>query len=135
MCRRPRLRTSEPPEWSRVSRGMGVTPSPFPSAPRRLNGEPIADAVNGEEMLRFVAVVAELLAQLDDDLVEGASGAVIVVAPDLVEQAIPRQHLAGMSIEELQQLQLLGSEFFDRLAAFQLEGLGINGGGANLERG
>ena len=39
-------------------------------------------------MLGIVAVVPEFLAQLNYHLVERTGGAIVIVAPDLVEQAI-----------------------------------------------
>ncbi len=45
----------------------------------------ITDAVNGEQMLRLAAVVAEFFAELDDDLVQGAGGAIIIAAPGFVQ--------------------------------------------------
>lgn len=57
---------------------------------RQLNGEFISHPVDCEQMLRASAVVAHLFAQLDNDLIERAGGAVIIVTPHLAEQAIAR---------------------------------------------
>ena len=56
-----------------------------------------------EEMPRVFGGVAELFAELDNDLVEGAGGAVVVVAPDVVEEFIAGEDLAGMGLEKLKE--------------------------------
>ena len=69
-----------------------------------LNHQLVADAVHGQEVPGIVAVVAELLAQLHDHLVERARGAIVIVAPHVVKQAVARQDLTGMRGEELEEL-------------------------------
>jgi len=93
----------------------------------------VADAVDSQEMLGSVPVVAKFFSQLNDDLVEGASCAEVIVAPDVVEQAVTRKNFAGMSSEELKQFKFFCGKFFDRFAAAQLESFGIDGGAADME--
>ena len=49
------------------------------------------------------SVFAEFAAKLDDGLVEGAGGAVIVVAPDLVEETVAGEGFLGMGVEEFEE--------------------------------
>lgn len=56
-----------------------------------------------EQVLWLAAIVAEFLTELDDDLVERAGGALVVVAPDLVQQAVAGHDFAGVRVEELQE--------------------------------
>ena len=56
------------------------------------------------------AAALELLAYLGDGLIESASGAEVVVAPDGVEETFPRERFASMSGEELEKLHLLGCQ-------------------------
>ena len=84
-------------------------------------------------MFGGLPVVAEFFSQLNDDLVESAGGAEVIVAPDVVEQAVPRKNFAGMSGEELKELKLFCCEFLDRFAAAQLESFRVDGGAADME--
>lgn len=70
--------------------------------------------------------IAEFLAERDNDLVERARGAVVGLAPHLVQQAVAREHLAGMRVEELQQLQLLRGKPLDCFSPPELERLRVN---------
>src|ERR1035441_2157161 len=103
-------------------------------APSENRSQLVTDAVDGEQVFRFAAVVTEFFAKLHDDLVQRAGGAVIIVAPDFVQQFVARQNFAGVGMENLQQLQFLGREFFDGFAALYLKGFRINRRGTNLER-
>src|SRR5436309_3013509 len=87
----------------------------------------VPNAVDGQDVFRFFAVVAEFFSQLNDDLVESAGGSVVAVAPDLVQQAVAREDFARMRVEDLQQLQFFGGEFLDRFAPFELKCFRING--------
>ncbi len=55
----------------------------------RLRSKFVSDAVHGEKVFWFAAVVPEFFSQLHNHLVERAGGAIIVVTPDLVQQAVP----------------------------------------------
>ena len=94
----------------------------------------VTDAVDGEQVFRFAAVVAEFFAELHDDLVQRARRAVIIVAPDFIQQLVARQHLAGVRVENLQQFQFLGREFFRRLAPFHLKCFRVNRRRTDFER-
>jgi hypothetical protein len=48
-------------------------------------------------------LVAQFLAELQDYLVQGAGGAVIIIASNLVEQLVAGQHFAGMGMKDLEQ--------------------------------
>jgi len=93
----------------------------------------VADAVDGEQMFGSVPVVAEFFSQLNDDLVEGASRAEVIVTPDVVEQAVPGKNFARMSGEELKELKLFCGKFLDRFTTAQLESFRINCGAADME--
>src|SRR4051812_5260518 len=90
--------------------------------------------MNCEEVLRVVAIIAEFFSQLDDDLIEGAGGAEIIVAPDFVEKTVARKDLAGMLRKKLEQFEFFGGEFFGHLAALELESLRVNGRRTDLEQ-
>src|ERR1019366_4768648 len=64
----------------------------------------VPDAVDGQEMFGFAAVVAELFPELYDHLVQGACRPVIIVTPDLIQQFVPRQHFARARVKKLEQL-------------------------------
>src|SRR5436190_3322177 len=89
--------------------------------------------MNRQEVPWFPAIVAELLSQLDDDLVQGAGSAIIIVTPYLIEQAIARKDLARMVEKGLQQFQFSGGQFLDDFAALKLEGFAIDGRAPNLK--
>ena len=93
----------------------------------------VADAVDGQEMFGSVPVVAEFFSQLNDDLVESASGAEITVTPNVVEQAVAGKNFAGMSGEELKQFEFLCGKLLDRLAAAKLESFRIDGCAADMK--
>jgi len=86
----------------------------------RSRQEFVADAVDGPEVTGRGVVVAGLSAQLDGDLIQRAGGAEIVAAPDFVEEAVARKHLAGVGVKQLQQFQFARGEVFDGVAAAEL---------------
>src|ERR1035437_418185 len=83
------LRTSA---WRSMNRslliGSGLTWKGSGGQPRKLKHEFVADAVDGQKVFGVVAVIPQLLSQLHNDLVQGAGGAVIAVAPDFIEQTV-----------------------------------------------
>lgn len=85
-------------------------------------------------MFGFAAVVAEFFAELHDDLIESARRAVIIVAPDFIQQFVARQHFADVRVENLEQLQFFGRQFFNCLAPLDLKCLRVNRRRADLKR-
>ena len=72
--------------------------------------EAIADAADGLDGLADVLVAFELGAQVADVDVDGAGVAVVLVAPDALEQFVARKGAAGIRDEQLQELVLLGRQ-------------------------
>jgi len=64
-------------------------------------GQLVAGAVNGQDKPR-----TEAAAEASDVDVDGALVTVIVARPDAVEQVRPREDLAGMACEDLEQTKL-----------------------------
>src|ERR1700677_2116145 len=89
--------------------------------------------MDGEQMFWLAFAFAQFFAQLHDDLIEGARGAVVIVAPNFRQQPVTRQDVARVHVKELQQLYFPGGEFLDRPAALELKPLRVNGRRANLE--
>jgi hypothetical protein len=74
--------------------------------------------MDGDEMARFLARIAEFFAKLDNHLVESASGPVIALAPHFMEQAIAREDFPAMRVEKAEQLEFTsGQSFGERYAA------------------
>ena len=73
-------------------------------------GEAVADAADGLDGVADGRVVFELGAQVADVDVDGAGVAVVLVAPDALEQLVAREGAAGVRDEELQELVLLGRQ-------------------------
>jgi hypothetical protein len=59
--------------------------------------QPIAECVHSEQMARLGRSVLDLLPQLHDQLIEGARGAVILDAPDFVQERVARNHVAAFA--------------------------------------
>src|SRR6516225_413222 len=90
----------QPPSWPRsLANKLAATV-------RRLPRELVPDAVNGHDEPRNGGVVLDLLAQLRDVHVDRARQRRLVVLPDLIQQAVPRNHLAAMRDEVLEQPEL-----------------------------
>src|ERR1043166_3894176 len=100
-----------------------------------VRGEFVTDAVDGEQMSRFTAVVTDFFSQLHDDLIERAGRPKIIVTPDIVEQTVAGENLAGVSVKKLQHFQFLRGQFLAGFAAVHLKRFWINGGSSNFERG
>src|ERR1051325_10855837 len=62
-------------------------------APRyhRSRNQLVPDAMHRQQMARLIAIISQLFPQLDNHLIERACGPVIIVTPDLIQQAVPRQ--------------------------------------------
>src|SRR5258708_37441718 len=84
-------------------------------AARRSPIELVPHAVHGQEELRVGGTRLDLLAQLGDVNVDGARQRRLVVAPDLVEQAVARDHLAAV-LDEVPQEAHLARRHLDSLA-------------------
>src|SRR5262245_46568773 len=78
--------------------------------------ELVTDAVHGEEITGILGHGLELLPDTDDMGVDGAGGRVVFIAPDLIEQAVAAQRLAGMAKKIFEKVELFSREF-DRFAA------------------
>src|SRR5512132_1698824 len=93
-------------------------PGTFRSAEgeRRLAVEPVADAADGHDQLRVVAVLLDPGTPTLDVGVQGLGVAHVVVAPDPVDQGLAGQHPVAVLHQDLEQLELLEGEV-DRLAA------------------
>src|SRR5947209_592315 len=68
-------------------------------APRSLNNEFIPNPVHRQQMLRFISRIAQLFAELHDNLIQRARGAVVIVAPNLIQKSVAREHFARMRVE------------------------------------
>src|SRR5947207_13727957 len=68
------------------------------------NQQLVSNSMNGDQVLRLLGGIAELFTELDDDLIERAGGAVIVVAPDFAQELVARKHRLRMRIKQLVQL-------------------------------
>jgi hypothetical protein len=93
----------------------------------------VTDAMDGEEMFGRVPVVAEFFSELNDDLVESAGGAEVIVTPYVVEQSVTGENFAGVSGEELKELKFFCGEFLDGFAAAQLKSFRVDGDVADVE--
>src|SRR6267142_1809255 len=112
---------------------LAVLPAPGKTLAPPLRKKLVADAVYSQEMFRSVPVITEFFSQLDDDLVESAGGAKVIVTPYVVEQTVAREDFTGMTSEDLKQLKLFSREFLDRFAATKLESFCIDGCGADMK--
>src|SRR5438552_3110122 len=81
--------------------------------------------MDGRDLLRIGSYFRELLPQLHDGLIERPRGPVIFVAPNLVEDAVPREDFAGVAGEELEELYLPRRQRDRLLSTPQLEDLGV----------
>src|SRR5262245_24868532 len=93
----------------------------------------VAHAVNRVQILRIRTVVANLFAKLDDGLVKRPRRAVVIVAPDFVQQPVAGEHFTRMPVEKLKQFEFFRRQRLDGLSALELKFFGINGGGADLK--
>src|SRR5262245_14509664 len=91
-----------------------------------LTHELISGAVDGENVFGSVGQRLNLLAQLRDEVVDGPCGRKFLVAPDLVQNLLARDHLAGVLDEIAQQIEFASCEFDPLLAAARLMELEID---------
>src|SRR6185369_8804816 len=73
-------------------------------------GETVTLAVRGEDVHGALGIALEFLAQSQDMRVHRPGRRKPIIAPDLVEQAIPRDHLALVLHEVAQEIELLPGE-------------------------
>src|ERR1700674_5361196 len=59
--------------------------------------QPIAERVDSQQMTRLGRLVFDLLAQLHDQLIERAGGAVVVDAPDFVQEGFAGNGIAAFA--------------------------------------
>jgi hypothetical protein len=82
--------------------------------------------VNREDVLGSVGRAFDFLPQLGDEIVDGARGGKLFVAPYLVENLFAGDHLAGMLDEVAEQIEFARGELDARLAAPRLVQLEID---------
>src|SRR5262249_53683681 len=90
------------------------SPTPPPASARI--DELVPGAVDGQDVARLAAAVADLGPQLRDVRVDRARGRVALVAPDVLEQLLARDGVTLALDEVAQQLELARREV-ERLAA------------------
>src|ERR1044071_1788126 len=78
--------------------------SPFILSARKL----VADAMNGDDVVRVAGSVFDLLAELGDVHVNGACERQALVAPDVVEELVAADDLAATLDEVAHDLELAG---------------------------
>ena len=78
--------------------------------PKYLADKFVANAVDGQDQMRFVWFALQLLAQADDVRIHRACGRKAVVAPDVLKKTIPAECFARMAHEIFQELKFLGGE-------------------------
>src|SRR5687768_18518481 len=76
----------------------------------------VAVAVDREDVLWFLGALLELLAQLDDEVVDRAVRRVGVDTPDLVEDLLAADRLADPLVQHAQELHLVEREALRPLA-------------------
>src|SRR6478609_5523728 len=70
----------------------------------------VAHAVHGAEVYRIGRVLLQLLPQLQNVIVHGAGGGIILIAPDFIEQFVARDHALRIPHHEFQGFEFLGGE-------------------------
>src|SRR3954469_1542694 len=70
----------------------------------------VAGAVDGEDVLGFVGRTLDLLPELRHEVVDGARGRRLLVAPDLIQDLLAGDDLAGVRDEIPQQVEFPGRE-------------------------
>src|SRR6186997_2537146 len=73
--------------------------------------EPVADPAHGEQVLRLLRVLLQLLAQVADVDVDGARVAVVGVAPDVLEQGLAGEDAPRRTRERAEDLELDVGDF------------------------
>ena len=98
-------------------------------------GEFVTDAVDRQKVARCVAGITEFTPELDDDLIEGARGAMIPLTPDIVQQSVAAEDFARMPVEELHEVKFAGGQVEHLVVASKLEGSRTDFAGTDAEWG
>src|SRR5581483_4696643 len=93
----------------------------------------VPDAVNGQQVARFGAIIPKLFAQLHDHLVKSSRRPIVIITPYFTQQTVPGQNFTWMRMEQLQQFQFLCREFFGDFSTGRFEGLGVDRHQANFK--
>jgi hypothetical protein len=80
-------------------RAIRVIRGALPVTGQVLSLEPISERMHGQQMPRLGGNVLDLLAQFHDQLVQRPRGAVIIDAPDFIEQRFARNGVAAFAKE------------------------------------
>lgn len=102
--------------------------------PYALRHQLVPEAVDRQDVLRLVGELFDLLAELDDEVVDGAVGGVGFDAPDLVQDLLSAHGLAHALVQEPEELDLVERELLGGLAPGERVRGGAHGRGADLER-
>src|SRR4051812_16882672 len=86
-----------------IERGPGILVAPGLAS---LVAEAVAHTTHGEDVLRFLGVALELLAQVADVDVDRAGVAVGGVAPHALQQHVAREHASRRARQGAQDLEL-----------------------------
>src|SRR5216684_2877220 len=87
-----------------------------------LPDELIAGAVDGEDVLGLVRGTLDLLPQLRDEVVDRPRGRRFLISPDLIEDLLARDHLAGVRHEIPEEVELARREIDPLTGAVRLMG-------------
>jgi hypothetical protein len=74
------------------------------------NHKLIASPVNSQEEARIGGVRLKSLPKTENVVVDGASGGIVLVSPDLIEKFFARKNSPGRRGEELQEFEFLGRQ-------------------------
>src|SRR5271170_1399222 len=88
--------------------------------------ELVTHSVHSAEVYRTGRVALQLLAKLQDMVVDGAGGRIILVSPDLVQQFVPADDAVGILHQKLQGLKFLSSQDYDLALALDFHFLEVD---------
>lgn len=110
--------------WGRCGRGC-----------RRVEGEPVAGAVNGDDPDGLGGILLEFAAERDDVLVHGAGGGEEGEAPGAIEEFVTGNHLTGAFDEEAEDIEFAGGEGDFGVVAPDAAGREVDANGAEADPG
>src|SRR5579862_1724854 len=87
----------------------------------------ISHAVYGAEMYGAGRIFLQFLAKLENVVVDRASGGIVLVAPNFVEQFVAANDPIRILHEELEGLEFLGGQNYDLAIAFDFHFLEVGG--------
>src|SRR3712207_2231485 len=93
------------PTWRRLVDGMAMSSG---AVTRLRPFVLVADAPERDDAVRHTARPAELAPQAQDVGIDGAVVALVLVAPEPVEQVVARERPARVRGEQVEQIELLG---------------------------